>query len=146
MEREIAFAERRESMESLTADQQKEAAEMGGGEKHWDRWITTCGRWVIKFGNPWGGDEEQFWEGDFQRFLISRTRIRRKQERNGERKRTSRIRMTLVLCGSLASVHSHKLASSSRFMSNVIAPLFFWLKCASTVLRACCQLLSLSLH
>ena len=52
--------------------------------------------------------------------------------------------MTLVYYGSLASVHSRKPASPSRVSSSCSSPLhilFFWLKSASTDVRACCQLL-----
>ena len=50
-----------------------------------------------------------------------------------------------MYCGSLASVHSHKTASPSRVSascSTSLHMLFFWLTSASTVLRACCQLLT----
>ena len=45
--------------------------------------------------------------------------------------------------GSLASVHSHMPAKPSRVSASCSTPqlmLFCWLKSASTVLRACCQL------
>ena len=48
-----------------------------------------------------------------------------------------------LYCGSLASVRSHKPASPSRVSASRSASLhmlFFWLKSASTGLRACCQL------
>ena len=50
--------------------------------------------------------------------------------------------MTPVCCGSLASVRSPKRAYPYRvsgFIVHVTALLFFWLKSASTSLRACCQ-------
>ena len=61
------------------------------------------------------------------------------------RRRRARLgaAVTLVCCGSLASVHSHKRASQSRvFASCPTSPpaLFFWPKSASTVVRACFQL------
>ena len=51
--------------------------------------------------------------------------------------------LTFVYCGSLASVHNHMPAYPSRVFASCSTPqrmLFFWLKSASTVLRACCQL------
>ena len=51
--------------------------------------------------------------------------------------------MALVHCGSLASVRSHNPTSPCRVSASlpyVTALLFFWLKSASTSLRACCQL------
>ena len=55
--------------------------------------------------------------------------------------------MTLVYCGSLASVHSHRPANPSRVSascSTLLHMLSFWLESASTVLRACCQLFDCS--
>ena len=60
-----------------------------------------------------------------------------------KRKKKNNNKMALVHCGSLASVRSHNPASPSRVSASlpyVTALLFFWLKSASTSLRACCQL------
>ena len=112
----------------------------GGGAT--DHWLQYLGALPSPLGDV----------GRKQRTCRRRTRYEHRHTGMDDvvsRVRRSRLgaAVTLVYCGSLASVHSHTPANASRVSvscSTLLHMLSFWLESASTVLRACCQLFDCS--